>query len=183
MTCKALAAIAACAVLTATPALAAKLEVGKPAPNFQVTTFDGQKLSLSDLKGQVVVVNIWATWCGPCKIELPLLNAYYRNQKDNGLRVIAVTTEDSVPNSYLVPLSKLLTIPLARNFRGSGDYGRVKAVPTNYVIDRAGVLRYAEAGAFTEAGLNKVIGPLLEEEPPVAPSSATAALAALKAAP
>ena len=52
--------------------------VGEPAPNFELTTFDGQKIRLSDLKGHVVVLNFWATWCGPCKRELPLLSAYYK---------------------------------------------------------------------------------------------------------
>lgn len=169
-----LAAIAACSVLTVGPVHAAKLEVGRPAPNFQVTTFDGKKLSLADLKGQVVVLNIWATWCGPCKVELPLINAYYKAQRSYGLAVVAVTTEDSVPPSYLRPLAKGLDIPLAHNLHG-GTYSDVQAVPTNYVIDRGGVLRYAKPGAFTLDGLNEILVPLLQEPDPRAPPIPAAA--------
>jgi cytochrome c biogenesis protein CcmG, thiol:disulfide interchange protein DsbE len=129
-----------------------------------VTTFDGTKLSLADFKGQVLVVNFWATWCTPCKAELPMLDAYYKAQQNAGLKVLAVTTEDSLPPSQLKKLASVLTIPLVRLFRG--DYGPIKAVPTNYVIDRAGVLRYAKAGSWTLDDLNDILVPLLREQAP-----------------
>ena len=132
-----------------------------PAPNFEVVTADGQKLSLADFKGQVLVLNFWATWCGPCKQELPLLDAYYRAQHDSGLRVLAITTEDSLPLSRLKDLGKVMAIPMVRRFKG--DYGPLKAVPTNYIIDRKGVLRYAKAAAFTLDDLNELIVPMLRE--------------------
>jgi thiol-disulfide isomerase/thioredoxin len=132
-----------------------------PAPNFQVETADGQKLSLADFKGQVLVLNFWATWCGPCKQELPLLDAYYRAQHDHGLRVLAITTEDSLPMNRLKELGKAMAIPMVRRFKG--DYGPLKAVPTNYIIDRKGVLRYAKAAAFTLDDLNELLVPMLRE--------------------
>jgi cytochrome c biogenesis protein CcmG/thiol:disulfide interchange protein DsbE len=138
--------------------------IGKTAPDFHVTTFDGTKLSLADFKGQVLVVNFWATWCTPCKAELPMLDAYYKAQQQAGLKVLAVTTEDSLPPSQLKKLASVLTIPMVRQFRG--DYGPIKAVPTNFVIDRAGVLRYAKAGAWTLDDLNDILVPLLREEAP-----------------
>jgi thiol-disulfide isomerase/thioredoxin len=70
--------------------------VDAAAPDFQVTTYDGRKLALADFKGQVVVLNFWATWCGPCKRELPLLEDYHRRQHANGLVILAVATEDSL---------------------------------------------------------------------------------------
>jgi peroxiredoxin len=149
--------------LTAGVPLEAKdLAVGQPAPDFELTTFDGRKLTMADFKQQVLIINFWATWCGPCKRELPLLDAYYRSAKAYGLRVIAVTTEDSVPVNQLKPLAAALEVPLAKRFKG-GPYGRVKAVPTNYVIDRNGILRYAQAGALTLDGMNQVLLPLLNE--------------------
>jgi cytochrome c biogenesis protein CcmG/thiol:disulfide interchange protein DsbE len=135
--------------------------VDQPAPDFQVTTFDGEKLSLADLKGQVVVLNFWATWCGPCKRELPLLEAYYRAQQQAGLRVLAIATENSLSPYQLKPLAKVLTIPMIKRFKG--NYGDIKELPTNFVIDRKGVLRYAEAGGFTRETMIEVLGPLLEE--------------------
>src|SRR5476651_1212361 len=87
------------ATAAATGAPASKAVVGQAAPDFQVTTLDGTKLTLADFKNQVLVLNFWATWCVPCKTELPLLDRYYRLQQPAGLRVLAVTTEDSAPLS------------------------------------------------------------------------------------
>ena len=149
-------------VAGALPALAAPPGpvLGMAAPDFHVRTFDGTTLSLSDFRGQVLVLNFWATWCEPCRTELPLLNSYYRLRKEAGLRVLAVTTEDSLPLSDLKPLAAHLAIPMAREFRG--DYGPPKAVPTNYIIDRDGILRYAKAGAFSLDDLNAILIPLLK---------------------
>jgi peroxiredoxin len=133
----------------------------QPAPDFQATTAAGEKRTLADFKGQVLVINYWATWCTPCKQELPLLDAYYRAQRDHGMRVLAITTEDSLPLSRLKKVGDALAIPLVRSF--SGDYGVMKAVPTNHVIDRRGVLRYAKAAAFSLDDLNEILVPLLRE--------------------
>jgi cytochrome c biogenesis protein CcmG, thiol:disulfide interchange protein DsbE len=138
--------------------------IDRAAPDFKATSFDGKKLSLADYKGQVLILNFWATWCAPCKQELPLLDKYFRIDEKAGLRVLAVTTEDSVPLSQLKPLSQKLSITMARQFRG--DYGPIKAVPTNFIIDRAGVLRYAKAGGLTLDGLNTLLVPLLRETGP-----------------
>jgi cytochrome c biogenesis protein CcmG/thiol:disulfide interchange protein DsbE len=135
--------------------------IDQPAPDFQATTFDGGKLSLADLKGQVVVLNFWATWCGPCKRELPLLEDYYRKQHAAGLVVLAVATEDSLTPLQLRPLAKILTLQMVKRFKG--DYGDIKYLPTNFVIDRKGVLRYAETGGFTEESIDEMLRPLLAE--------------------
>jgi cytochrome c biogenesis protein CcmG/thiol:disulfide interchange protein DsbE len=149
--------------------LAKELEVGKAAPDFQVTTFDGQKLALADFKGQVLVINFWATWCVPCRQELPMLDGFYRVQQRFGLRILAVTTEDSVPSGKLQPLAAALAFPLVRRIRGA--YAPLKGVPTNYIIDRRGVLRYAQAGALSLDALNDILVPLLRE--PATPQVAT----------
>ncbi|HEX3397730.1 MAG TPA: redoxin domain-containing protein [Steroidobacteraceae bacterium] len=135
--------------------------VDAPAPDFQVTTFDGRKLSLADFKGQVVVLNFWATWCGPCKRELPLLENYHRKEHAAGLVILAVATEDSLTPFQLRPLAKILTLQMVKRFKG--EYGQIKYLPTNFVIDRKGVLRYAESGGFTEESIEQVLGPLLAE--------------------
>ena len=147
-----------------TPASAGSPTVGKPAPGFELTLIDGSKVSLAQLRGQVIVLNFWATWCGPCKTELPLLDGYYRARKSFGLRVFAVTTEDSVPTAQLRPLFSVMEIPPVRKVKG--PYAVRSALPTNYVIDRAGIVRYAKAGAFDLDTLNALLVPLLREPAP-----------------
>jgi cytochrome c biogenesis protein CcmG/thiol:disulfide interchange protein DsbE len=171
---------AAAAVIATTAAGSVTAQtVGEPAPDFQATILDGGKVSLADFRGQVLVVNLWATWCGPCKRELPLLDAYYRAQKKAGLRVIALTTEDSLPPEALRPLAKIMAIPVVRYMKAGRflhpAYAQRDGVPTNYVIDRKGVVRYAEAGAFTLDGLNEVLVPLLREPVPETGAAAPAA--------
>lgn len=156
---------AALAFAVATPAQAAKEPViDAPAPPFELTLIDGSKVSLADLKGQVVVLNFWATWCVPCRKELPTLDAYYAAQQKHGLKVFAITTEGSVPIGQLKKLFAAMAIPSARRIKGA--YGPLTGVPTNFIIDRAGVLRYAKSGAFDLDALNALLVPLLREKAP-----------------
>ncbi|MCU6452523.1 TlpA family protein disulfide reductase [Sphingomonas sp. A2-49] len=139
--------------------------VGKPAPDFEITLIDGSKVRLADLRGQVIVLNFWATWCVPCRAELPLLDGYYRATQRHGLRVFAVATEDSLPAFRMKPLFAALSITPARRIRGR--YPLIgNAVPTNYIIDRAGTVRFAKAAALDLDDLNANIIPLLREAPP-----------------
>jgi thiol-disulfide isomerase/thioredoxin len=147
--------------------------VGKPSPPFTITTFDGRKVTLAELAGKVVVLNFWATWCAPCRIELPMLDAYVRRRHDDDLKLFAVTTEGSVPDSKLRPLAQVLSFPLATRISGGG-YGDLGAVPTNFVIDRGGIVRYAEAAAFTDASFDAVVSPLLAAPAPgIAPPASS----------
>lgn len=145
-------------------ALAGTPRVGQPAPDFTLKLVDGRQVSSAELRGQVVVLNFWATWCGPCRTELPLLDGYYRALKGNGLRVFAVTTQDSVPLYQLRGLFAAMAIPAVRAIKGPYRVG--DAVPTNFVIDRAGIVRLAKPGAFDLDGLNHLLIPLLDEPAP-----------------
>lgn len=142
---------------------APKVVVGQMAPAFELSLVDGTKVKSSDLIGQVVVLNYWATWCGPCKTELPLLDTYFKIQKSHGLRVYAVTTEDSLPLTKLRKLFAAMAIPAVKTVKG--DYKALEGVPTNYIIDRKGRVRYAKAAAFDLAALNRELVPLLQESP------------------
>ena len=154
----------AASLMAASPSLAAPvLKVGRPAPDATLSMLTGQPIKLSSLRGQVLVLNYWATWCVPCRVELPLLDRYYRIQAKNGLRVFAVTTEDSLPAKALKPLFGALAITPVRKIRGPYDYD---AVPTNIVIDRAGIVRYAKAGGFDLQAMNEILVPLLNEPAP-----------------
>ena len=151
----------------ATPAPAAKLKVGQPAPNFELVLANGQRLHLTDLRGQVVVLNYWATWCVPCRTELPLLNGYFlaATKRHFPLRIFAVATEDSIPKYQLKKLFSVLSISPTDKIRG-GPFANVDGLPTNYVIDKSGVLRYAKAGAFELDDLNQLLVPLMNEPAP-----------------
>ena len=139
-------------------------QVGKPAPDFQVTAFDGSKVSLSQLKGQVVLLNFWATWCGPCKQELPLLDAFYRARGQFGLTMYAIATEDSLSPAQLAPVQKVVSFPMIKRFKG--DYGKINVLPTNIIIDRNGIVRYAKAGMFDIQSINRELIPLMQEPMP-----------------
>jgi cytochrome c biogenesis protein CcmG, thiol:disulfide interchange protein DsbE len=156
------AALALMAIASPSPA-APGLKIGSPAPEAILSMLTGQPIKLTSLRGQVVVLNYWATWCIPCRVELPLLDRYYRIQSKNGLRVFAVTTEDSLPAKMLKPLFGALAITPVRKIRGPYDYS---AVPTNIVIDRAGIVRYAKAGGFDLQSMNEILVPLLNEPAP-----------------
>lgn len=147
--------------LAAAPVAAKQPKVGEPAPDFELTLVDGTKTRLADLKGQVVVLNFWATWCAPCKVELPRLDRYYQLRRDAGLRAFAIATEDSLPLHQLKKLFAVMAMPSAKRIKG--PYATLGAVPTNYVIDRRGVVRYAKAAALDLDDMNKILVPLLRE--------------------
>jgi cytochrome c biogenesis protein CcmG, thiol:disulfide interchange protein DsbE len=163
--CRLVSAVLAIAVSAVSHAHAKNPQVGDIAPPFSMTTLEGEEISLESMKGKVVLLNFWATWCAPCREELPMMDGYYRIRKDAGLRVVAVTTENSVPTYKLKPLAAVLAIPMARKFKGK--YKIMGAVPTSYIIDRQGIVRYAKAGAFTLDAMNRILIPLLEEAEPV----------------
>ena len=168
--------LVACAMLIVSSARADGLVINGPAPDFTARTFNGKDISLADYKGQVVIINFWATWCGPCKKELPLLDSYYAeaSKRGYGLKILAITTEDSIPLADQKPLAAQVGFDMARHFHG--PYRVLKAVPTNYIIDRNGILRYAKAAAFDVDSLNALLIPLLQEpvpkENPAGPTTA-----------
>ncbi|MDB5477074.1 MAG: TlpA family protein disulfide reductase [Phenylobacterium sp.] len=152
-------------MLATTPAAAGRADVGQPAHDYTVLTFDRQKVSSVELKGKVVVLNYWATWCTPCKAEMIVFDDYIRKHPDTDLKIYSITTEDSVPPSMLIKLASILRFPLARKLYGRG-YGVMEGVPTTYVIDRSGVLRHAKAGAFNALNFEALVGPLLAQAAP-----------------
>ena len=119
---------------------------GFAAPAFTLTTFDKRKVTLAEMKGKVVVINYWATWCAPCKAEMPMMHRYFKANQARGLEMFGVTTEDSVPKAQLKKVSDVLSYPLSN--RMTGNYGSIdNAVTSTYTIDRKSIVRHATKDA------------------------------------
>ena len=139
--------------------------VGRPAPAFALTTFDGKAVSLESQRGKVVVLNFWASWCYPaCYEEAPVLEASWRRVGPQGVVVLGVAIQDKDPASLEFIQRFGLTFPNAPDPAGkvSIDYG-VYGVPETFVIDRRGVIRRKHVGAVTEAVFREWVEPLLRE--------------------
>lgn len=120
---------------------------GGPAPNFTLPTRSGQSVSLKDLKGNVVMVNFWATWCGPCRQEMPKLEALYERYHDLGFTLLGVNVEEDpsgVPK-FLKQTPVSFKILLDTHNKVSQAY-KVVAMPTTVLIDRKGNVRYVHHG-------------------------------------
>jgi thiol-disulfide isomerase/thioredoxin len=119
-----------------------------PAPDFTLPTLSGAPIRFSDLRGKVVLLNFWVTWCGSCRAEMPTLDALYRQYKDRGLEVLAVNL-DTAPiakiQSFVGKAGVSLRVGLDPSSSTARNY-RVLVLPTTYLIDRAGKVVVREVG-------------------------------------
>ncbi|MFO7813619.1 MAG: TlpA disulfide reductase family protein [Pelovirga sp.] len=117
--------------------------IGEQAPEFTLPNMEGEQVSLSDFRGQVVVINFWATWCPPCREEKPTMEQLYQQKKDDGLVILAVNVEENphqVVSQYLLQHSYSFPILLdGINAEVQGLYG-VFRYPESYIIDRDGTV-------------------------------------------
>lgn len=165
--CLALGLAALLAETAAVPALADP-RVGKPAPDFAVTTLDGGRYSANTLRGKVVLLNFWATWCLPCRAEMPTLDAYYRAHKAQGLEILAISQDEARRDDQVRKVADTVSYPVAfaRDASYHG-YGRIWSLPLSFVIDRSGVLRIDGSRhpfVFDAAGLERTVTPLLAQK-------------------
>jgi peroxiredoxin len=148
--------------LASAPNAAKTPVVGNAAPDFTVNLFSGTKKRLVDYQGKVLILNYWATWCGPCKSEMPMMSSFHRRNKARGFEIIGIVTRDNVAPYQLKRVAAALSYPLAKGLNGKYDIIG-NAVPTSYVIDRKGIVRYAQAGSLTAQDFTEIIEPLLDE--------------------
>lgn len=115
---------------------------GPAAPDFTLADAHGKKVSLSEFRGKVVVLNFWATWCGPCEAEMPSLNNLYKEFKSKGLVVIAISVDPTTATVLSFITEKKLAFPvlLDKNKEVYFDNYAVMGLPTTFIIDRNGVL-------------------------------------------
>lgn len=135
--------------LSSTQELKESPQEGFLAPNFTLSDLGGTQISLGDFKGKVVLLNFWATWCAPCKMEIPSLEKLYQLRKDKGFEILAV----SVDRTSLSKVASFVTdyqmsFPVLADQRG--EVGRrywAKAIPTSFLLDKKGVIRWKVVGA------------------------------------
>jgi peroxiredoxin len=149
-------------------ASAAALEVGAPAPDLAIGRLDepAQSVSLASFKGKVVYVDFWASWCVPCRLSMPALDALYRRNRERGFAVVGVNKDVSTADAQRFLTRVPVSFPLASD---SGDvvaraFG-VKAMPSGYLVDRKGVVRKVHRGFTSEtaAALEREVEALLKE--------------------
>jgi len=136
----------------ATPAEAPDIspEVGSVAPDFQLQTLDGRTFSLSGVRGKPVLLNFWATWCGPCRQEMPYLQEVYEAYSDKGLVMAVVDIGESRADVEAFLQAAGLSLPVILDSQTSvARQCRVAAIPTTFFIDRDGVIKDKKIGAFS----------------------------------
>jgi thiol-disulfide isomerase/thioredoxin len=140
------------------------LRAGDLAPNFEFSAFDGRRLKLSDFRGRPVFLNFWATWCGPCRAELPAMATSLQNHEASGLAIVAMNNgEDFVPaERFLRDLEVQLTAfgydpesSVARRYELIG-------MPTSYFIDADGVITRVVAGALNERQMESAVQEVIQ---------------------
>jgi cytochrome c biogenesis protein CcmG/thiol:disulfide interchange protein DsbE len=134
--------------LVGLPALALAVDVGEPPPEINLPDLNnGKKISLAALRGKVVLVDFWASWCAPCKEEMPVLESLHKRFKDSGLVIIGVSVDNEAANAKKFLSSVKVSFPIVHDAgHAVADKFKPPRMPTSYVIDKAGKIRFIHAG-------------------------------------
>ncbi len=140
------------------------VEVNYPAPELALENMNGELQALADFRQQVVLVNNWATWCPPCKAEMPTLVAFYNDHQAEGLMIVAI--EAGEPKEEVQPFVEQFQMPFPVWLDPDGkalNAFKNGSLPNSYVIDRTGTVRLTWTGQISRAMLEKYVTPLLAE--------------------
>ena len=145
---------------------AAPIEVDYPAPELTLTDIHGVERSLADYQGQVVLINLWATWCEPCKEEMPALQAFHDKHSSEGLTVIAINDGDPAADVVQFVKDLELTFPvwLDPTYIATEKAFKTMGLPSSFVIDRSGMVRLYWIGAIDATNLKLSVIPIIQEE-------------------
>jgi peroxiredoxin len=137
-----------------------------PAPDFTLDRLDGGSIALNNLKGQVVLVHIWATWCPPCRAEMPLIQSTYEQYDDQGFTVLAVNLREEAEQAAAFMQERDFTFPvlLDRDGAVSTTY-RANALPSSFFVDRQGVIRAVYRGPMPRSVITSLVEQLVQEQP------------------
>ena len=161
--------LASCSVSNNVSDSAAKASVKpvnerKPAPDFALKDINGQTVKLSEYRGKVVVLNYWATWCGPCKVEIPWFMDFQKTYKDRDFAVLGISMDDDGWTSvkpYLEAKKINYRVMIATE-ELSKQYGGLESLPTTFVIDREGRIAAVHVGLISKSEYQAEILDLLE---------------------
>ena len=153
-------------MVLSTPFAATAAEVGKPAPDFTLKSLGGKNLKLSEMAGSVVLINFWASWCGPCREEMPLLNSLHNKYEPLGFTVLGVNVEQDVKGAkgFLKNFPVDFPVLFDSDNRVSEQY-KVITMPTTVVVDRDGNMRFLHQGykSGDEAKYRQMVKQLVRE--------------------
>ena len=141
----------------------ARADVGDAA-KLKTVLLDGKPVSLAQLKGKVVMVNFWATWCPTCRVEMPQWQKFYDAYKDKGFELIALSIDDDEKLLRQVSKERGFSFPIAWRWDDKTDdnFGDIIGTPTLYVIDKSGKVAWMKRGRVSYAQLQEVVDPLLK---------------------
>jgi peroxiredoxin len=132
------------------------------APDFRLTSLSSETVHLSDYAGQIVLINFWATWCPPCRAEMPAINAFYEAHKEAGFVVLAVNSQEEAATVERFIQANSFSFPVLLDLQASAmDRYQVRGLPTTFIIDRDGFIQHVQTGEITPEQLEAVVVPLL----------------------
>lgn len=135
----------------------------KPAPNFALKDADGRTVQLSDYKGKVVLLNFWATWCAPCRLEIPWFVEFERKYKDRGFAVLGVSMDEGGWDEVkpFLAEAKVNYRVLLGDDKIAQDYNGIESLPTSFIIDREGGIASVHVGLVSKSKYEKDLSDLL----------------------
>ncbi len=137
-------------VFTTTGDVRTGISKGSPFPDFKGKTIDGREIDTSSLRGKIVLVNFWATWCPPCRSEMPLFQRVYGKYRDQGFEIIGVSTDSSVEVVRKFVREYRLTFPIVLDENDLSSKLRIGGLPTSFLIDRDGRVLKVRLGEYRE---------------------------------